>query len=92
MPTQQYDEECAERRQLAARVEELEAEAEAVGAQHELAKAEWQAETAAAAAAHEKQMGQVRRQGCRGGVGGAAGGWARMEGGQSENELALLPA
>ena len=32
VPTQQYDEECAERRQLAARVEEMEAEAEAVGA------------------------------------------------------------
>ena len=29
VPTQQYDEECAERRQLAARVEEMEAEAEA---------------------------------------------------------------
>lgn len=59
MPAQQYEEECEERRQLGARVEELEQEAEAVAAQHELAKEAWQAETAAAAAAHEKQMGEV---------------------------------
>ena len=68
VPTQQYDEECAERRQLAARVEEMEAEAEAVGAQHELAKAEWQGEMAAAAAKHAQQMGKVRGRGCAGEV------------------------
>lgn len=59
MPATQYEEECEERRQLGARVEELEAEAESVAAQHELAKQEWQAQMAAQAAAHEKQLGQV---------------------------------
>jgi hypothetical protein len=82
VPTQQYDEECVERRQLAARVEEMEAEAEAVGAQHELAKAEWQGEMAAAAAKHEQQMGKVRGRGCAGALAGAAGvGVAGREGG-----------
>lgn len=61
VPAQQYEEECEERRVLGARVEELEAEAEAVAAQHELAKQDWQLEMAAQAAAHEQQMGQVRR-------------------------------
>lgn len=45
---------------LGARVEELEAEAEALAAQHELAKQEWQAEMAAQAAAHDRQMAVVR--------------------------------
>ena len=62
VPAQQYEEECAERRQLAARVEEMEAEAEAVGAQHELAKAEWEREMGQQAASYEKQLGQVRCQ------------------------------
>lgn len=62
VPAQQYEEECEERRVLGARVEELEAEAEAVAAQHELAKQDWQLEMAAQAAAHEQQMGQVRSQ------------------------------
>ncbi|KAL4443980.1 hypothetical protein ABPG75_011717 [Micractinium tetrahymenae] len=60
VPAQQYEQECEERRMLGARVEELEAEAEAVAAQHEQAKQDWQAEMAAQAAAHEKQMGEVR--------------------------------
>jgi len=60
VPAVQYEEECEERRQLAARVEELEAEAEAVAAQHELDKQEWSAQMAAQAAAHEKQLAAVR--------------------------------
>ncbi|PRW51062.1 125 kDa kinesin-related -like [Chlorella sorokiniana] len=60
VPAQQYEEECEERRQLAARVEELETEAEAVAAQHELDKQEWQAEMGRQQAAHDKAMGEVR--------------------------------
>lgn len=45
---------------LGTRVEELETEAEAVLAQHELARQDWQAEMAAQAAAHEQQLGKVR--------------------------------
>lgn len=59
MPSTQYEEECTERRQLAARVEEMEADAEALAAQHELAREEWQRETAVQAAAHERQLGKV---------------------------------
>ncbi|KAL4437763.1 hypothetical protein ABPG77_005675 [Micractinium sp. CCAP 211/92] len=60
VPAPQYEQECEERRMLGARVEELEAEAEALAAQHELAKQEWQAEMAAQAAAHDRQMAVVR--------------------------------
>ncbi|KAI7844763.1 hypothetical protein COHA_001645 [Chlorella ohadii] len=60
VPAQQYEEECEERRQLAARVEELETEAEAVAAQHDLDKQEWQAEMGRQQAAHDKAMGEVR--------------------------------
>lgn len=73
LPAAQYDQECEERRQLRARVEELEAEAEAVGAQHELDKAEWEAETARQAVAHEKAIGEVGGARHRGGWRGTAG-------------------
>jgi hypothetical protein len=67
IPAQQYEDECEERRLLGARCEELEAEAEAVAAQHELAREEWQQEMAAQQAAHELQLGQVRACVCGGG-------------------------
>lgn len=76
VPAGQYEEECEERRQLGARVEELEAEAEAVAAQHELDKQDWAAEMKRQAAVHEKELGAVCAcQQCRvaDGVGGC--GW-----------------
>ena len=72
VPAQQYEDECAERRQLGARVDELEAEAEAVGAQHELYRREWQGEMEGQRRAHEAAIGQV------GGVGGPPGGESCM--------------
>jgi outer membrane murein-binding lipoprotein Lpp len=60
VPAQQYEEECEERRQLSARVGDLEAEVEASTAQHEAAQAEWEREAAAQRAQHEAQLGQVR--------------------------------
>eukprot|EP00887_Chlorella_sp_A99_P001275 scaffold14.g1275.t1 len=60
IPAKQYEEECEERRTLGARVEALEAEAEAATAAAEAERTEWEGRLAQAAVEHERQMGEVR--------------------------------
>ena len=89
VPAKQYEEECEERRTLRAQVEAMEAEAEAVAAQHELDRQEWEGRLAEQQAAYECQLAEVSFQQA-GGQGGERLSAARWPPGHLPSAVRLL--